>query len=154
MYITRARLTACEVGVFLRYITTLENTPTPLFEEPHKFITLGYIFDIPLCKCKSFSPSEGDCYDSGGGSRPMSRNSGGGSRPMSRNSREGSRPMSVVSSRDGRETPLRHTPSSEEGRSETAAVSSPISLPPACSQPSVQLVLLSPYPLHAASPQF
>ena len=149
----------------MRYITTLENTPTPLFEEPHKFITLGYIFDIPLCKCKSFSPSEGDCYDSGGGSRPMSRNSGGGSRPMSRNSgggsrpmsrnsREGSRPMSVVSSRDGRETPLRHTPSSEEGRSETAAVSSPISLPPACSQPSVQLVLLSPYPLHAASPQF
>ena len=83
----------------------------------------------------------------------MSRNSGGGSRPMSRNSGGGSRPMSVVSSRDGRETPLRHTPSSEEGRSETAAVSSHL-LPPACSQPSVQLVLLSPYPLHAASPQF
>ena len=117
---------------------------TPLFEEPHKFITHWYILQV----FKSFSsPSEGDCstymYDSGGGSRPMSRNSGGGSRPMS-----------VVSSRDGRETPLRHTPSSEEGRSETAVVSSPIFLPPACSQPSVQLVLLSPFSLHVASPQF
>ena len=66
--------------------------------------------------------------NSGGGSRPISRNSGGGSHPISRNSGGGSRPMSVVSSRDGRETPLRYTPSSEEGRSETTAVSSPISL--------------------------
>ena len=29
VYKTRARLTACEVGVFLRYITTLENTSHP-----------------------------------------------------------------------------------------------------------------------------
>ena len=32
------RLTACEVGVFLRNITTLEKVPTPLFEEPLKLI--------------------------------------------------------------------------------------------------------------------
>ena len=73
------------------------------------------------------SPLEDDCltYNCGGGSRPMSRSSGGGSRPMS-----------VVSSRDGRETPLRYTPSSEEGRSETALAYSLISLPSTCSQPS------------------
>ena len=69
---------------------------------------------------------------------------------MSRSSGGGSRPMSVVSSRDGRETPLRYTPSSEEGRSETVAAYSliflplhvaspllPISLPSPCSQSSV-----------------
>ena len=37
-YITRARLTACEVGVFSR------DMPTPLFEEPLKFIAHGRIF--------------------------------------------------------------------------------------------------------------
>ena len=38
----RARLTACEVG---REISTLENTPTLLFEKPLKFITHGHIFE-------------------------------------------------------------------------------------------------------------
>ena len=52
----------------------------------------------------------------GGGSRPISCSSEGGSRPISRCSVAGNRPMSVVSSRDGQETPLRYTPSSEEGR--------------------------------------
>ena len=49
-YITRARLTACEVGVFSRNITTLENMPTPLFQEPLtcKFISHGRIFEITV----------------------------------------------------------------------------------------------------------
>ena len=38
VYTNRARLTASEVGYFERNITILENTPTPLFEEPLKFI--------------------------------------------------------------------------------------------------------------------
>ena len=54
-YINKARLTTCEVGVF--YITTLENTPTPIyhtsqkymstpfFDESLKFITRGCIFE-------------------------------------------------------------------------------------------------------------
>ena len=41
-YTNRARLTACEVGI---NITTLENTPTPLFEEPLKFIAHDRIFE-------------------------------------------------------------------------------------------------------------
>ena len=44
--VTRARLTLCEVGVFFeRNITTLENTPAPLFVEPLKFIAHGHIFE-------------------------------------------------------------------------------------------------------------
>ena len=43
--ITRARLTACEVGVFSREISQLENMPTPLFEEPLKFIAHWRIFE-------------------------------------------------------------------------------------------------------------
>ena len=41
--VNRARLTACEVGVFLREITP-KNTLTPLFEEL-KFITQKHIFE-------------------------------------------------------------------------------------------------------------
>ena len=46
-YITRARLTVCEVGVFLREILQLlKICPPPLFEEPlHEFITHGRIFE-------------------------------------------------------------------------------------------------------------
>ena len=35
-YINKARLTTCEVGVF--YITTLENTPTPVYHTSQKYI--------------------------------------------------------------------------------------------------------------------
>ena len=106
------------------------------------FVCLFVCLFVDMFVLKLFtSPLEDDCltYNCEGGSRPMSRSSGGGSRPMS-----------VVSSRDGRETPLRYTPSSEEGRSETVAAYSlvflplhvaspllPISLPSPCSQSSV-----------------
>ena len=45
VYIKRARITACELGVFSSNIsTTLGNMPTPLFEEPLKFIAHWCIF--------------------------------------------------------------------------------------------------------------
>ena len=43
--ITRARLTVCEVAVFSGEISQLENMPTPLFQEPPKFIPHGRIFE-------------------------------------------------------------------------------------------------------------
>ena len=46
VYIYSARLTMCEVQggrVFVRIMTTLENTPILCFEEPLKFIANGCI---------------------------------------------------------------------------------------------------------------
>ena len=45
-YIYRARLTACEVGVF--FITTLKNMPTSFFVELLKFIVHWSIFEITV----------------------------------------------------------------------------------------------------------
>ena len=44
-YIKWARLTVWDERVFKRNIITLKNTPTPLYEEPLKFITHGCIFE-------------------------------------------------------------------------------------------------------------
>ena len=44
--ISRARLTACEVGIFLRNISQLLKVhPPSLFEDPLKFISYGRIFE-------------------------------------------------------------------------------------------------------------
>ena len=44
--VSRARLTACEVGIFLRNISQLLKVhPPSLFEDPLKFISYGRIFE-------------------------------------------------------------------------------------------------------------
>ena len=69
LQITRARLTACDVGVFYeKNITTLENMPTPFFQEPLKFIAHGCIFErlrqYSECKPRGMRPIKPltDCY--------------------------------------------------------------------------------------------